>query len=62
MDGFKIFQEGAKDSAQDYLRGKLPSVLSNRLTCSALNFFNRTLELLHKIKYFSHFPVFIKTH
>lgn len=36
MDGFKILQEGTKDSAQDYPRGKIPSVLSNSLTCSAL--------------------------
>lgn len=27
MDGFKILQEGTKDSAQDNLRGKIPSVL-----------------------------------
>lgn len=36
MDRLKIFQEGTEYSAQDYLRGKLPSVLFNSLTCSAL--------------------------
>lgn len=31
MDRLKNFQEGAKDSAQDYLRVKLPSVLTVEL-------------------------------